>query len=129
MALLIVGQLNPDPMNSLWICGVTLVGVGCYVPACYILFMKTGRSLFDVAANTVGGTQRNKGGVRGGSFKFKPPVRLTTDERLLLQIQELPMCWSQSFWACGSFMGRRSSLMTFVPIPIASRQQSVQMLS
>jgi hypothetical protein len=51
--LLLLGQLTPDPLTSLWICGATLIGLGCYVPACYILLMKTGRSLFDAAANTV----------------------------------------------------------------------------
>lgn len=53
VALLIFGQLTPDPIDSLWICGATLIAFGCYIPACYILLMKTGRSLFDAAANTI----------------------------------------------------------------------------
>ena len=53
VGLLLLGQLMPDPVTSLWICGLTLAALGCYVPGCYILLMKTGRSMFDAAAGTV----------------------------------------------------------------------------
>ena len=65
--------------------------------------------------------------VDGGVERYGTEAALFRLSGILLENSY--MCWSKTFCACGSLSGRRSSLITFVPMPIHSRQQSAQTFS